>query len=132
MQIQTCELRSLRRLCAGFLLTLLVAATGCGKDSSSTAGKATPDAKAAAPSKKSPLVLGREDVLALDAVVEKFQKLVKDADAAGEYDQLPVLRAKLEAVQGALAKAKQRLAIMEWTARENREKKKEAEKQPPP
>jgi hypothetical protein len=75
------------------------------------------NAKAPAPKdgakRKTPHEKAVEQVLALDAVVKKYTKLVADAEGAGEFEKAAELRTRLNVAQNAYEDARTRLEMMD-------------------
>ena len=94
-------------------LACVVAPLGCGK--SDRGGKQKPateaqDAARPPKSKKDHIV---ENILALEAIVEKYERMLNEADAGPLPEDEAKLRDKLFAAKGALEKLKAELAAME-------------------
>jgi hypothetical protein len=99
------------------LFALALAAASCNKDRdevSASNSKKPPTQGPDKPGKrKSPHEVAVEQVLALDAVVKKYTKLVSDAEAAGDFEKATELRTRLQVAQGAYEDARKRLDMMD-------------------
>jgi len=95
------------------LVLALALGSGCKKKSDEVTPSSANPADAGAAKRKTPREQAVEQVLALDAVVKKYTKLVADADAAGDFDKATELRTRLGVAQKAYADAKTRLEMMD-------------------
>jgi hypothetical protein len=115
------------------LFALALAAASCKKDrdevSASNAKKQPTQGPEKPGKRKSPHEVAVEQVLALDAVVKKYTKLVSDAEAAGDFEKATELRTRLQVAQGAYEDARERLEMMDRVSPMLQEKERQEQRQ---